>query len=59
MGIQQQKNNSTKPLINNLQGKRMLQRTKAYSKFFGDLGENLLSQTDGGAIFGKAMEEAF
>ena len=39
--------------------KNAAELTKAYSKFFGDLGENLLSQTDGGAIFGKAMTMLF
>ena len=39
--------------------KNAAELTKAYSKFFGDLGENLLTQTDGGAIFGKAMEMLF
>ena len=39
--------------------KNTAELTKAYSKFFGDLGENLLTQTDGGAILGKAMTMLF
>lgn len=33
--------------------------SKAYSKFFSSLGENLLGQADGGSIFGKAVAMLF
>ena len=55
---EQQFNQSSKNNLATAQ-KNAAELTKAYSKFFGDLGENLLTQTDGGAIFGKAMEMLF
>ena len=39
--------------------KNLAELTKAYSEFFDNLGENLLAQTDGGSIFGKAITMLF
>lgn len=39
--------------------KNIAELSKAYNQFFSSLGENLLGQADGGAIFGEAMAMLF